>query len=51
MSFEIISLVLLVVATLGYIFTETEWGKKIASSNSTIPGMAKNFYSFLHGGH
>ncbi len=51
MSFEIISLVLLVIATLGYLFTETEWGKKIAENSQGITNMAKSFYSFLHGGH
>jgi hypothetical protein len=48
-SFEIISMVLLIIATMGYILTETEWGKKIASSNTSIPKVAKSFYSFIHG--
>ena len=51
MSFEIISLVVLVIATLGWCFTETEWGKKIAADQSTIASLSKKFYGFIHGGH
>jgi len=50
MGFEIVSLVVLMIATLGFIFTETEWGKKIAQENATLIPLSKSFYSFIHGG-
>ncbi len=51
MTFEIISLTILIIATLGWCFTETEWGKKIAEGNSTMVALSKTFFNFIHGGH
>ncbi len=48
-AFETISLVLLILATLGYIFTETSWGKNLASKAPALPNVCKGFYEFVHG--
>ena len=48
MGFEIVSLVILLIATLGWCFSETEWGKNLASKNNNISAMSKAFYSFIH---
>ena len=48
MGFEIVSLVVLVIATLGWCFTETEWGKALAAKNAGIVTMSKAFLSFIH---
>ncbi len=48
-AFETISLVLLILATLGYIFTETSWGKALASKAPLLPSVCKGFYEFVHG--
>lgn len=48
MGFEIVSLVVLVIATLGWCFTETEWGKALAAKNAGIVTMSKTFLSFIH---
>jgi hypothetical protein len=47
-AFETISLILLILATLGYIFTETSWGKNLASKAPLLPNVCKGFYSFVH---
>lgn len=49
--FEIISLVLLVFATMGYIFTETSWGKSLASKTPVLPNLCLGFYKFIHSSH
>ena len=48
-AFETISLILLILATLGYIFTETSWGKNLASKAPLLPNVCKGFYEFVHG--
>jgi hypothetical protein len=48
MAFEIISLVILIIATLGWCFTETEWGKNLAKGNGLITSMSKLFFNFIH---
>lgn len=49
--FETISLILLILATLGYIFTETSWGKNLASKAPLLPNVCKGFYKFVHEPH
>jgi hypothetical protein len=51
MTFEIISLTILIIATLGWCFTETEWGKKLAKQDSALISLSKSFLNFIHGGH
>jgi hypothetical protein len=48
LTFEIISLTILIIATLGWCFTETEWGKKIAKENSAMVALSKVFLNFIH---
>ena len=49
--FETISLILLILATLGYIFTETSWGKNLASKAPLLPNVCRSFYKFVHEPH
>lgn len=48
-AFETVSLILLILATFGYIFTETSWGKNLANKAPGLPSVCKGFYSFVHG--
>ena len=50
-AFETISLILLILATLGYIFTETSWGKNLASKAPLLPNVCRSFYKFVHEPH
>jgi hypothetical protein len=45
------SLILLILATLGYIFTETSWGKNLASKAPLLPNVCRSFYKFVHEPH
>jgi hypothetical protein len=48
MAFEVISLVVLVIATLGWCFTETEWGKNFTKKNPVITSVSKLLFNFIH---
>lgn len=48
-GFECISLCILVMGGLGYLLTETEWGKKISQKFPKISKVGKSVYSFAHG--
>lgn len=50
-AFETISLILLILATLGYIFTETSWGKNLARKAPLLPNVCRSFYKFVHEPH
>lgn len=47
-AFETISLVVLIMATMGYIFTETKWGIKIAKKASKIVEFCTGMYKTIH---